>query len=594
MRIRRSRRSSVVVAWATIIGAVVLVPAVSAQEESLTVTPSVDLVHEQSVDVVATGIVDLGGVDTPLGNFLRPAVYQCDSAVAALDQSIVPAESVISFAQQFDGLCTPLEAPVPVVDGELAATVQVQQPFLNGATNVFGSSPILRDCTAIDCVVLVLAAHGSFDGLFGEIVIDYFEVQPIEFAPTIRPGAVVADPEGDAGTTVVDLPVELSEALGVAVTVDYAVVGDTAVAGDDFVAATGTIEFSPGVTAATVPIEIVGDTVGELIEVGQVEFSNPSPSAPNILGPGMFTIVDDDEGGTGFVAVDPADALVDGQSVDVSAVSVVDRGGVGTPIGFQWLPSVYQCAGDLTALGVAAVSGSGILDYLNAFDASCRPLAVDVDVVGGELAATVDVHQMLVTGGSTPISTVSNTFDCAADECVVLVMAASGFYDGFGGEVTIDYFATEPITFAPTIVPYGVLVSTEGDAGSSTWQVPVRLSRPVVDPVTVDYRTVDSPDPFVARSGQDHVATAGTLTFAPARPRRSCRLRCSVTPSTSHRCSTASGASSSSRIRRRTRCSTPVSSSAPASSSSSTTTELAHAGGQPRQSSSRIAANPRP
>lgn len=68
----------------------------------------------------------------------------------------------------------------------------------------------------------------------------------------------------------------------------------------------------------------------------------------------------------------------------------------------------------------------------------------------------------------------------------------------------------------PAVTPFGVLVNTEGDTGSTTWQLPVYLSEPLAEPVTVDYQTLDGiTSPGLATSGSDFVSTSGTLTFAP-------------------------------------------------------------------------------
>ena len=73
---------------------------------------------------------------------------------------------------------------------------------------------------------------------------------------------------------------------------------------------------------------------------------------------------------------------------------------------------------------------------------------------------------------------------------------------------------------APGTEPVGILPSgaavLEGDTGSQTVLVPVTLSAPAPQTVTVDWSTVDIPtNPLVARSGSDHVAASGTLSFAP-------------------------------------------------------------------------------
>ncbi len=79
------------------------------------------------------------------------------------------------------------------------------------------------------------------------------------------------------------------------------------------------------------------------------------------------------------------------------------------------------------------------------------------------------------------------------------------------GSVTLTYGT--PAT--PTILPFGV-AGLEGDAGSSTWQLPVFLSAASAEVVTVDWATADLPtQPGNAQAGEDFVAASGTVTFAP-------------------------------------------------------------------------------
>ena len=64
----------------------------------------------------------------------------------------------------------------------------------------------------------------------------------------------------------------------------------------------------------------------------------------------------------------------------------------------------------------------------------------------------------------------------------------------------------------PPVVSAGVALVVEGDEGSVTVQVPVRLSAPLAQTVTVGWAT--SPGP-VPTPGVDFVAAGGTVTFAP-------------------------------------------------------------------------------
>jgi len=128
----------------------------------------------------------------------------------------------------------------------------------------------------------------------------------------VRPlgGTVLEGSSG--GTTTVDVVVYLEDGDGNpaiasnAVTVDFATV-DThpnpavAQAGSDFVSTSGTLIIPAGATEASVPVEVIGDTVVEppLLygEWGIVQFSNVSANATldiGFYGLGVFIIFDDD------------------------------------------------------------------------------------------------------------------------------------------------------------------------------------------------------------------------------------------------------------------------------------------------------------
>ncbi len=66
----------------------------------------------------------------------------------------------------------------------------------------------------------------------------------------------------------------------------------------------------------------------------------------------------------------------------------------------------------------------------------------------------------------------------------------------------------------PKIHPGGVGVM-EGDSGTVTAEVPVSLSAPSTQPVTVDWATFDNGGAGVATAGVDYAAASGSVTFAP-------------------------------------------------------------------------------
>ena len=132
--------------------------------------------------------------------------------------------------------------------------------------------------------------------------------------PTVTPKHSGFTPEGNTGSTVFHLPVELSEPSALEVTVDYATfdvpTGSTvAHPGSDYVETNGTLTFAPGETVQHIPIEVLGDTEDEppLLwgEWGFVEFSNHSNGTPytgSLFGFGIFVIIDDDTPGHGELA----------------------------------------------------------------------------------------------------------------------------------------------------------------------------------------------------------------------------------------------------------------------------------------------------
>jgi hypothetical protein len=87
--------------------------------------------------------------------------------------------------------------------------------------------------------------------------------------------AAASKAEGNTGTSVLSFPVSMDRANDRTVTVQYSVTAGTATAGSDYVNASGTVSFSPGQTAKTIGITIVGDIVHEPNETFTVTLSNP-------------------------------------------------------------------------------------------------------------------------------------------------------------------------------------------------------------------------------------------------------------------------------------------------------------------------------
>ena len=88
--------------------------------------------------------------------------------------------------------------------------------------------------------------------------------------------------------------VSLSPASSELVTVTYATQDGTAVAGSDYTAASGTLQFDPGMTSHTIRVAVLNDTAVEPTETFAVELSDPV-RATLADGTGVGTITDDVE-----------------------------------------------------------------------------------------------------------------------------------------------------------------------------------------------------------------------------------------------------------------------------------------------------------
>jgi hypothetical protein len=99
--------------------------------------------------------------------------------------------------------------------------------------------------------------------------------------------------EGQSGATLAELVVSLSAGSGHSVTVSYATESGTALAGSDFVAAAGTLFFSPGSLQRTIEVSVLGDATVEDDESFFVSLGSPS-GATLLDGRGEVTIANDD------------------------------------------------------------------------------------------------------------------------------------------------------------------------------------------------------------------------------------------------------------------------------------------------------------
>jgi hypothetical protein len=99
--------------------------------------------------------------------------------------------------------------------------------------------------------------------------------------------------EGDSGTKNVVFMVVLSASSAQTVSVDYATTDGSAKAPGDYVAASGTLTFSPGELSKQVTVAVLGDTLDEPHETYTLDLSNPLGATVGD-GRGAGTILDND------------------------------------------------------------------------------------------------------------------------------------------------------------------------------------------------------------------------------------------------------------------------------------------------------------
>jgi outer membrane protein assembly factor BamB len=92
--------------------------------------------------------------------------------------------------------------------------------------------------------------------------------------PVVIPGSIEV-PEGDEGTTIESIPLQLSSPSTKRVEVSWEVIDYSPEVAGEIVAASGTAVFEPGQTETNVPVEVLGDYLLEEDELGAVRFHSP-------------------------------------------------------------------------------------------------------------------------------------------------------------------------------------------------------------------------------------------------------------------------------------------------------------------------------
>ncbi len=273
--------------------------------------------------------------------------------------------------------------------------------------------------------------------------------------------------EGDSGSRDVQFLASLSAAGGEPITVDYATVNASAIAGQDYVAQSGSLTFAPGTTSQAIQVAVSGDTVLEGDESFFVQLRNP-------VGAGMLksravgTIFDDD--------AEPRLSIEDVEVIEGNAMGVaVFTVSLTRPATAADIRVDYSVASGTATVGEDLVASSGTLVF-----------------PPGVLRTNISIQ---VVGDTAPEPDEIFTVSLSNPENATIAKAS-----GLGTIRNDDAF--------PQVSIADVAVM-EGNGGTTSLSVPVRLSFALGRTVTVDYATRDG----MATAPADYLPRSGRLTF---------------------------------------------------------------------------------
>jgi hypothetical protein len=264
-----------------------------------------------------------------------------------------------------------------------------------------------------------MALHPGGDLLVGSVDATGPAIERIEALPistlSIADASVI---EGASGDRLVNVTVSLAPAASRTVSASWATAPMTAGAGSDYRTASGDVVFSPGQTTATIPMAVIGDSLGEPDESFRVSLTGATNAA---IGDGtaVVTITNDDDRVPPVIAA-KADVVAESKSTPVQvfytsptatdakdgsvAVACTPKSGSSFPFGTT---PVRCTATDKN--GNTATSGFGVTVRLpTSLGAVTNPGNLDRDlataapnrrvrVTAGGFAPGSQVHLLLVT-----------------------------------------------------------------------------------------------------------------------------------------------------------------------------------------------------
>jgi glucose/arabinose dehydrogenase len=274
--------------------------------------------------------------------------------------------------------------------------------------------------------------------------------------------------EGNSGTSSAAFTVTLSNASSQTITVNFSTANSSATAGTDYVAASGSVTFTPGTLTRPINVTVNGDSIFEVNETFNLNLSGAA-NATIADNQGVGTINNDDTQPS--ISINNA-SLSEGNSGTSSAAFTVTLSNASS----QTITVNFSTANGSATAGTDYVAASGSVSF-----------------AAGETSKSINV----TVNGDTTLES-NESFNVNLSGAVNATIADN---QGVGTINNDDGL--------PSISINNVSLN-EGNSGTSSAAFTVTLSNASSQTVTVNFSTANGS----ATAGTDYVAASGSLSFA--------------------------------------------------------------------------------
>ncbi|MFB0516976.1 MAG: Calx-beta domain-containing protein, partial [Candidatus Neomarinimicrobiota bacterium] len=164
----------------------------------------------------------------------------------------------------------------------------------SGQTSTTVSLDVIDDIFDEPNETVIITLSNPIDATLGSKSIHTYTINDDDDAPTV--GFTAFGSSGDEGNSPVNLPVVLSAASELTITVDYAITGGTATGGGtDYTLAGGKLTFPPGTTLVNIKAVIIDDQLVEDDETITLALSNAVNAQLGTMSTHTYSILDNDD-----------------------------------------------------------------------------------------------------------------------------------------------------------------------------------------------------------------------------------------------------------------------------------------------------------